>query len=96
MRTAIISRALLLALPSLAATGCDTKLVRTWYNVPESQRRYAAPPGAATACGSAADRAARLCSREARIALWPTDVRCTDAEWEYMELCSPGAPYRQE
>lgn len=96
MRTSALSRALLLALSCLAAGGCDSKMIRTWYDVPNYERRYAPVPGAPAACLGAADRATRLCTQEARKATWPTDVRCAGAEWEYVELCSPRTSNRQE
>ena len=88
MRIAIVARALLLALVCVLVNGCETKMVRTWYDVPNYQRHYSAAPGAAAECHEAAERATHLCPREARIASWPTDVRCTDAEWEYADHCS--------
>ena len=96
MRIFTVSRALLLALACFAASGCDSKMVRTWYDIPNYQRHYQAAPGAPAVCRGAADRATHLCSPEARIGMWPTDVRCADAEWEYVELCSPRTQNRQE
>ena len=87
MRVALTCRMLPVALSCIAASGCDTKMVHTWYYVPNYQRHYSAAPGAAPACLEAAERATRLCPREARIATWPTDVRCSDAEWDYADHC---------
>lgn len=84
MRIAVIFRVLLLVPPWVVASGCDTKMVRTWYDVPNYQRHYNAGPGAGPVCREAATQ---LCPRVARIAAWPTDVRCADAEWEYADHC---------